>query len=403
MLQVCSALTTFQKEKIMYTLDLNQMSQNEFLTKYWQKKPVLIRQGFKDFVDPIAADEFAGIAMEETVQSRLVAKKDGQWQAEFGPFESYEHLGERDWSLVIQALDNFSEEAAELIEPFRFLPHWRLDDLMASFAMPGGGVGPHIDNYDTFICQGSGKRHWRVGDKGQHNEVIAHEALLHVEAFDAIIDVELAAGDILYIPPGFPHEGIALEPSMSFSIGFRANSAISLLSGFADHLIDNDLGNQLLTDANRQTTQHSGEITTNDYANIKQQLQNLLDDDQVFENFVGKFLTSAKHELDLMPSEEPFAQDEVSELLAIHAIKRLGGLRAFYFEGSVADNVADGVCYINGEQVTFAPEIAPAIKLLCDQLVVMPEELTPWRDNEHFVSLMVELLDQGYWFWTEAE
>jgi len=398
MLQVCSALTTFQKEKFMYTLDLNQMSQNEFLTRYWQKKPVVIRQGFKDFVDPITADEFAGIAMEETVQSRLVSKKDGQWQAEFGPFESYEHLGERDWSLVIQALDNFSEEAAELIESFRFLPHWRLDDLMASFATEGGGVGPHVDNYDVFICQGSGKRHWRVGDRGQHGEVIAHEALLHVEPFEAIIDVELAAGDIIYIPPGFPHEGIALEPSMSFSIGFRANSAISLLSGFADHLIDNDLGSQLLVDPNRQTTQHSGEITTNDYANIKQQLQNLLDDDKVFENFVGKFLTSAKHELDLMPSEEPFAKDEVSELFSIHAIKRLGGLRAFYFE----DSVTGGVCYINGEQITFVPEIAPVIKLLCDQIVVMPEELAPWRDNEHSVRLMVKLLDQGYWFWTEA-
>ena len=395
----------------MYNLDLNQMSQNEFLTTYWQKKPVVIRQGFKDFVDPISPDEFAGIAMEETVQSRLVFKKDGQWQAEFGPFESYDHLGERDWSLVIQALDNFSEEAAELIEPFRFLPHWRLDDLMVSFATAGGGVGPHIDNYDVFICQGSGKRHWRVGDRGQHAEVIPHEALLHVAPFEAIIDVELAPGDILYIPPGFPHEGIALEPSMSFSVGFRANSAISLLSGFADHVIDNNLGGQLLEDPNRQAITNSGEITNQDYQSIKSQLQRLLDDDELFKNFAGNFLTNAKHDLDLMPSEEPFEQGEVSELLALHAIKRLGGLRAFYFEdflegsleGSLEDNNNDSVCYINGEQVTFASEIAPAIKLLCDQVIVMPNDLAPWRENEHFVTLMVELLDQGYWFWTEVE
>ncbi|MCW8866204.1 MAG: cupin domain-containing protein [Colwellia sp.] len=382
----------------MYSLDLNQMSQNEFLTQYWQKKPVVIRQGFKDFVDPISMDEFAGIAMEEAVQSRLVSKQDGEWQAEFGPFESYDHLGEQDWSLVIQALDNFSEEAAELIEPFRFLPHWRLDDLMASFATKGGGVGPHIDNYDVFICQGTGKRHWRVGDRGEHTEVIAHEALLHVEPFEALIDVELETGDILYIPPGFPHEGIALEPSMSFSVGFRANSAISLLSGFADHLIDNDLGTQLLEDPNRQAIKNSGEITAQDYASIKQQLQNLLDDDKVFSHFVGNFLTSAKHELDLMPSDEPFAPEEVSELLGIHAIKRLGGLRAFYLEESI-DN---GVCYINGEQVNFAAELAPAIKLLCNQVVVMPDELAPWRENKAFVSLMVDLLDQGFWFWTES-
>jgi 50S ribosomal protein L16 3-hydroxylase len=386
-------------EKNMYNLDLNQMSQNEFLTTYWQKKPVVIRQGFKDFVDPIAADEFAGIAMEEAVQSRLISKKDGEWQAEFGPFESYEHLGDRDWSLVIQALDNFSEEAAELIEPFRFIPHWRLDDIMASFATKGGSVGPHVDNYDTFICQGSGKRHWRVGNKGQHTEVIPHEALLHVEPFEAIIDVELEAGDILYIPPGFPHEGTSLEPSMSFSVGFRANSAISLLSGFADHLIDNELGNQLLEDPNRQATKKSGEITDKDYASIKQQLQNLLDDDKLFQNFTGNFLSNAKHELDLMPSEDPFEKDEVSQLLALHAIKRLGGLRALYFE----DTINNGVFYLNGEQITFNSEIAPVIQLLCNQVIVMPDELAPWRDNDHFVALMVNLLDQGYWFWTEAE
>lgn len=384
----------------MYNLDLNHMSQNEFLSTYWQKKPVVIRQGFKDFVDPIAADELAGIAMEEAVQSRLISKENGQWQADFGPFEHYEHLGERDWSLVIQALDNFSEEAAELIEPFRFLPHWRLDDLMASFATKGGSVGPHVDNYDTFICQGSGKRHWRVGNNTkQHTEVIAHEALLHVEPFEAIIDVELAAGDILYIPPGFPHEGVALTPSMSFSIGFRANSAISLLSGFADYLIDNDLGSQLLEDPDRQAIINSGEITNSDYASIQNQLQNLLDDDTLFKNFAGSFLTNAKHELDLMPSDEPFEQDEVSELLTIHAIKRLGGLRALYFE----DTVNEGVFYLNGEKVHFNNEIVPAVKLLCDQVVIMPSDLALWYQNKHFTTLMAGLLDQGYWFWTEAE
>ena len=382
----------------MYNLDLNKLSQEEFLKAYWQKKPVVIRQGFKDFVDPISIDEFAGIAMEESVQSRLVSKINGEWNAEFGPFESYDHLGEQDWSLVIQALDNFSEEAAELIEPFRFLPHWRLDDLMASFATKGGSVGPHVDNYDTFICQGSGSRLWRVGDKGQHTEIIAHEALLHVEPFSAIIDIEMQAGDILYIPPGFPHEGVALEPSMSFSIGFRANSAISLLSGFADYLIDNDLGEQLLEDPDRLPIKHSGEITNKDYSSIKKQLQNLLDDDELFQSFTGTFLSNAKHELDLMPSEEPFENEEVSSLMAVHGIKRLGGLRALYFENSINK----GVFYLNGEKTYFNSDISPIIKLICDQTIVMPDELLPWRENVDFVSLMATLLDQGYWFWTEA-
>jgi len=383
----------------MYTLDLMQMTQQEFLDEYWQKKPVVIRQGFKDFVDPIAADELAGLAMEEQIESRLVHKKEGKWQAAFGPFESYEHLGNKDWSLVVQALDNFSEEAAEMIEPFRFIPHWRLDDLMASFAMPGGSVGPHIDNYDTFICQGSGKRHWRVGNNGSHVEFAAHEALLHVEPFEAIIDVELETGDILYIPPGFPHEGISLEPSMSFSVGFRGNSAVSVLSAFADHLIDNEHGSDLLTDPNRQVVSQSGKVSNDDYTSIKNQVANLLDDDAVFKTFTGQFLTAAKHDLDILLPDEPFELPEVSNLLNSHAIKRLGGLRAFYFE----DTVEQGLCYINGTELQFSSDIANGVKLLCDNVMLTPDAMSDWSHNAAFVELVTELLNQGYWYLAEAE
>ena len=383
----------------MYTLDLKQMSQQEFLDKYWQKKPVVIRQGFKNFIDPIAPEELAGLAMEEQVESRLVHQIDGKWQAAFGPFESYEHLGNENWSLVLQALDNFSEEAAEMIEPFRFIPHWRLDDLMASFAMPGGSVGPHKDNYDTFICQGSGKRHWRVGDNSEHVEFAAHEALLHVKPFEAIIDVELETGDILYIPPGFPHEGISLEPSMSFSIGFRGNSGVSVLSAFADHLIDNEKGGQLLADPDRKITTQSGEISKVDYASIKGQVINLLDDDSLFKNFTGQFLTTAKHDLDILLPDEPFELSEVSNLLHSHAIKRLGGLRAFYFE----DTIAQGLCYINGSELQFSAEIANGVKLLCNHVILMPNDIAYWSHNAAFVELVTELLNQGYWYLAEAE
>jgi len=383
----------------MFTLNLDQMTQQEFLDEYWQKKPVIIRQGFKDFIDPIEAEEMAGLAMEEEVESRLVHKKDGKWQAAFGPFERFDNLGSENWSLVVQALDNFSEEAAEIVEAFRFLPHWRLDDLMASFATPGGSVGPHIDNYDTFICQGSGTRHWRVGNMGKHVEFAAHEALLHVEAFDAIIDEELNTGDILYIPPGFPHEGISIDTSMSFSVGFRANSAVSLLSAFADHLIDQEQGTELLTDPNRQVVKHCGEVSNADYASIKQQLQNLLNDDASFKSFTGNFLTNAKHDLDIMLPDEPFTHEEVEQLLTTHAVKRLGGLRAFYFE----DTLSDGICYINGDDERFDPEVAPAVQLLCDQVTVQPKELALWCQHSSFIALMADLLNQGYWFLAESD
>ena len=381
----------------MFQLNFTEFTQEEFLRDYWQKKPVLIKQGFLNFEDPISADELAGIACEEQVQSRLIQNKNGQWNAEFGPFETYEHLGENDWSLVVQALDNWSEDAAKIIEPFRFIPHWRLDDLMASFATPDGSVGPHMDKYDTFICQGSGNRHWRVGNNGKHTEFSAHTALLHVESFEAIIDAELEAGDILYIPPGFPHEGRSLNNSMSFSVGFRTNSTVSLLSAFADHLIDQDLGNELIEDPNRKATNNSGAINSNDYQLIKNQLQQILDNDDTFRSFAGSYMSQAKHEMDLVPNEEPFSDEDITDILSQTNLLRLGGLRAFYF----TDTVTQGICYINGEEVNFDTQLVDIIKLMCDNVCVTPEQLETWRDNTAFIYFIKQQLDLGYWYFSQ--
>ncbi len=378
----------------MYQLQLSEFTEQEFLANYWQKKPVVIRQGFKNFKDPISADEIAGLAGEEEVESRLVHQENGEWQAAFGPFESYEHLGDKNWSLVVQALDNWSEDAAQLIEPFRFIPHWRLDDLMVSFATPGGGVGPHIDLYDVFICQGSGKRHWRVGNKGEHREFAAHEALLHVDPFEAIIDVELLPGDILYIPPGFPHEGITIETSLSFSVGFRTNSAVSLLSAFADHLIDNELGNELIEDAGRSAVDESGAINQQDYQLIKNQLQKLLSNDTLFKDFTGSYLTQAKHELDLQIPDTLFTCEDVSEILTSQRLIRLGGLRAFYF----FDTVNDGICYIDGTECLFDKTISSAIKLLCNNATLSVAALRLWLNNKAFLEFITEQINRGYWY-----
>lgn len=187
-----------------YQLNLNWP---EFLEKYWQKQPVVLKNAFPNFVDPITPDELAGLAMEPEVDSRLVSHFNGKWQASNGPFEHFDDLGETGWSLLAQAVNHWHMPAAELVRPFRVLPDWRLDDLMISFSVPGGGVGPHIDQYDVFIIQGMGSRRWRVGDKLPMRQFCPHPALLHVDPFEPIIDEDLAPGDILYIPHGFPHDG----------------------------------------------------------------------------------------------------------------------------------------------------------------------------------------------------
>lgn len=138
----------------------------DFIERYWQKRPVVLKRGFANFIDPLSPDELAGLAMESEVDSRLVSHQDGKWQVSHGPFESYDHLSENNWSLLVQAVNHWHEPSAALMHPFRALPDWRIDDLMISFSVPGGGVGPHLDQYDVFIIQGTGRRRWRVGGKG---------------------------------------------------------------------------------------------------------------------------------------------------------------------------------------------------------------------------------------------
>ena len=233
---------------------------SEFLANYWQKQPTIIRQGFIEFQDPLCADELAGLAMEEDIDSRIVARKNGQWLVEHGPFTDFSAHGETDWTLLVQAVDHWHLEAAALITPFRGLPNWRIDDLMVSYSLPGGGVGPHIDQYDVFIIQGEGKRRWRVGAKLPVKPHLPHPDLLQVEPFDAIIDVEMLPGDILYIPPGFPHDGYAIEASLNYSVGFRAPSQRELFCALADQLLAEESGCRRYGDPGLQLTTTAGAI-----------------------------------------------------------------------------------------------------------------------------------------------
>jgi len=378
----------------MFKLNLGNLTPEQFLQQYWQKKPQVFRKGFKGFRDPISADELAGLATDEMVESRLVWHKEGQWNAEFGPFQNYDHLGEKNWSLIVQAVDNWSPQAAEMIDPFRFIPNWRLDDLMVSFAAEGGSVGPHIDHYDVFICQGSGSRHWRVGERGDLKEFAAHEALLHVEPFDAIIDTVLEPGDILYIPPGFPHEGIGLEPSMSFSVGFRTNSATDMMSGLADFLIDKELGKQLIEDPDRRLSTSAALIDNKDFSRIKQHLQNILDDKDSLSYFSGCYFTTAKHELDVVIPEIIFKNIDTLSVIGEQPLFKLGGLRCCYLEGSIEQ----GIFYINGEQYCLPPSLVEGIKKLCNLQKLDLSDISEWKDNDEFMSFITQMINQGYWY-----
>ncbi|BBQ85103.1 MULTISPECIES: ribosomal protein uL16 3-hydroxylase [Enterobacteriaceae] len=371
-----------------YQLNLNWP---EFLEKYWQKQPVVLKNAFPNFVDPITPDELAGLAMEMEVDSRLVSHIDGKWQASNGPFEDFDHLGEKNWSLLAQAVNHWHEPSAELVRPFRALPDWRLDDLMISFSVPGGGVGPHIDPYDVFIIQGMGRRRWRVGDALPLKQHCPHPALLHVEPFTPIIDVEMAPGDILYIPPGFPHDGYTYEDTLNYSVGFRGPNGRELISSFADYVLENDLGEKYYTDPDLTCREHVGKVEDHELERLRTMMIDMIRQPNDFKQWFGSFVTTPRHELDIAPAEPAYTPEEVATALeAGETLRRLNGLRVL--------NVGDSV-FINSEKLeTCAPQAADA---LCRYTELDKSHFGEALANPAFIAELTDLINQGYWFFDE--
>lgn len=191
------------------------------------------------------------------------------------------------------------------MRPFRFLPDWRIDDLMISFAVPGGGVGPHFDQYDVFIIQGTGRRRWRVGEKVPMKQHCRHPYLLQVEPFDAIIDEEMQPGGILYISPCFPHEGYSLENAINYSVGFRAPSGRELISGFADYVLARELGSYRYSDPEVPMRDCPSQILPQEIEGIRKVMQDVIDQPEHFANWFGELISQSRHELDLAPLEPP--------------------------------------------------------------------------------------------------
>lgn len=365
---------------------------NDFLDNYWQKKPTVIKQGFIDFEDPILPDEIAGLAMEEEVESRLVYKNNSQWQSELGPFSSFEKLDVDGSSLLVQAVDHWHEEAQTLVRPFRFLPNWRIDDLMISYSSPQGGVGPHIDNYDVFIIQGLGKRHWRVGEKGSVEELAEHGPLRHCHPFSAIIDTNLEPGDILYVPCGFPHEGYAIEPSINYSVGFRAPDQNDLISSFADHSLDSEEPAQRYQDSMMQQRERPGQIETQELNELHRIMLGKCNTPEALIPWFGRIISEAKHDLDIAELEQPHSMQEIINFLEDGAqFVRLGGLRAVYFQQSPE------WLFINGELFD-CESFTDLGHHLCDQDEVGSELLEIISENESALNLFTQLVNLGYWY-----
>ncbi|PIV37205.1 MAG: transcription factor [Lysobacterales bacterium CG02_land_8_20_14_3_00_62_12] len=210
------------------------MSAEAFLRDYWQKRPLLIRQAFKHFQSPITPNDLAGLACEPCTLSRLVLHKPrtDQWKLESGPFTEarFKRLPKTDWTLLVHDVDKWDADVAKLYQFCDFLPSWRLDDIMISYAEAGGSVGAHVDQYDVFLLQALGQRRWQIDARA--NPPLAtrdNVALKLLKFFHPSHDWLLAPGDVLYLPPGVPHHGVACNPCMTILLGMRAPSESELL------------------------------------------------------------------------------------------------------------------------------------------------------------------------------
>lgn len=212
-----------------------------FLRDYWQKQPLLIRNAFPGFESPIAPEDLAGLACEELALSRIVLheRDTDRWHLRHGPFQESEFptLPDHDWTLLVQDVDKWDADVARVLEAFDFLPRWRIDDVMVSFAAPGGSVGAHVDQYDVFLLQAQGHRRWQVDASPAPDTTFRDDAELKLlRTFNPTHDWVLGPGDMLYLPPGIPHHGVAEDACLTFSVGMRAPSAAELLGDFVDTL-----------------------------------------------------------------------------------------------------------------------------------------------------------------------
>jgi 50S ribosomal protein L16 3-hydroxylase len=293
------------------------LSQAQFLERHWQRSPLFLQGALPGFRSPLSPDELAGLACEESVESRLVQGHVGAgFRLERGPFEEkrFARLPKRNWTLLVQDVDKHVPEVASLLEPFRFLPDWRVDDIMVSFAAPGGSVGPHTDQYDVFLLQVQGKRRWQISEHfaPELREDCELRVLQHFEPERELI---AEPGDILYLPPNVAHHGVAIDDAMTFSIGFRAPDQRELLVALAQELVEGSATGPRFGDAGRSPSAKPEALDPADLARLRELVRSgLAQSDAQLDAFIGRYLTRAKSHL--VVSGDPSGADEVAARLA---------------------------------------------------------------------------------------
>lgn len=370
---------------------LGDLTLEEFLEDYWQKKPILIRNAWPSFKPLLSGEELAGLSLEEVIESRIVQEHgETPWQVRSGPFSEadYQSLPESHWTLLVQAVDQWIPEAADLLEHFRFIPSWRIDDLMISYATDQGGVGPHYDQYDVFLLQAEGQREWRIGQMCDEFEPIVQGPKIRLlEEFDETDRWILNPGDMLYLPPRIAHWGIAQGECMTYSIGFRAPSLAEVTLATGNDLLASLGEDTRYQDPSISPTAATGLITPEAIEQLRNQLTAAISDERRLYRVLGSLMTEPKY-----PELMPEALEEVSWETLRQELQSAPHWRRAEF-ARFAYNTEQHCCqfYALGMSKPLHLEVLPLLQYLSNQNTYFGAELLALAKNEEAQELLVQL------------
>jgi 50S ribosomal protein L16 3-hydroxylase len=367
-------------------VDLCGLSTTRFMSQYWQKRPLLVRGAFKNFsstLEPFQPADVLALVTRDDAESRLVQHEGRQWQLDHGPFlkRDLARLGPRDWTVLVQDTQHFSRAAQTLLGHFDFIPHARVDDLMVSLAAPGGGVGAHVDSYDVFLIQGKGRRRWRISSQKD----LAFKPGLPLKILARFKPEEewvLESGDMLYLPPGYAHDGVALDECLTYSVGFRAPLHQEWLESFVDQLRDGLCVDGQYADPGLKPTDHPGRLPAELVRGLTGTLKSLAWNRDFVEEATGRFMTEPKAHVSFEPPDKPITLATLRKAAARHGLRLDGRTRMTYNDKRI---------FANGE-VFALPESGDAeLRSLADQRC-----LPPGKPAAAAEPLLLQWLNQGF-------
>lgn len=342
----------------MNTTLLGGLTPQEFLSEYWQKKPLLIRQAVPSFSGFLDREDMAELARDPDVESRLVRQRDGQWEVIHGPQRAADLKGKKaPWTVLVQGVNLFIPDGDTLLRRFQFIPQARLDDLMVSYAVDGGGVGPHFDNYDVFLLQGMGQRRWQISDQ-QDRSLIEGAPLRILKHFEPVYDWVLEPGDMLYLPPHWAHNGIAVGECTTYSIGFRSPTAQELATEFLGFLSEEIHLEGLYADPDLQLQQNSAEICDTMVDQVAETLARISWDRDLVARFLGRSLSEPKPTVFFEPPEDA---------LTLAKFKRAQQQQGLALDARTLLLFQDGHFFINGEELDIPGDAREWLATLADQ------------------------------------